>query len=70
MNISFHYIGADNMTSNERKTTEKQAAVLLNDLDPAIAASVVDRFGDIHSMGSWDLEEMLDDLLTISNEYD
>lgn len=38
------------MTSNERKTTEKQAAVLLNDLDPAIAASVVDRFGDIHSM--------------------
>lgn len=58
------------MTTNERKTTEKQAAVMLNDLDPAIAVSVVERFGDIRSMGSWELEEMLDDLISKVNDGD
>lgn len=56
------------MTTNERKIIEKQALIMLNDLDPAIAVSVVDRFGDIRSMGSWEMEEMLDDL--ISKVYD
>lgn len=58
------------MTTNERETTEKQAAIMLNDLDSAIAVSVVERFGDIRSMGSWDLEEMLDDLISKVNDGD
>lgn len=62
------------MTTTERKTAEKQAFDLLTTVGtrylPEVAASVIDRFGDIGSMSDWELEEMLDDVISKVNDND
>ena len=37
---------------------------------PEIAASVVEHYGDPHSMGSFAMEEMMDDLISKLNDLD
>ena len=58
------------MTTTERSHTEKQAATLLDNLDPAIADSVVTHYGNPHCIGEWSLEEMMDDIISKLNDID
>ncbi|HQM00499.1 MAG TPA: hypothetical protein PLH98_08070 [Ruminococcus flavefaciens] len=62
------------MTVLERAIKEKQAADMIVTVgtrySPDVADSVIDRFGNLHNMGGWMLEEMLDDLISKVNETD
>lgn len=62
------------MAITKKSLEVKQAADLLAAVStyysPEIAASVVEHYGDLHSMGSFDLEEMTDDLISKLNDLD
>ncbi len=60
------------MTTTERKTAEKRAANLLTAVSinhsPEVTDSVVNRFGNLHSISCRELEEMIDDLISKMND--
>lgn len=61
------------MTITERKTMENQAFTLVNYInahyEPEVSSSIMTLHGGTPtSVSSWELEEMLDDLLTIEND--
>lgn len=63
------------MTIIERKTTENQAYTLINRInshyEPEVSNSVMILHGGIPTnISSFELEALLDDLLTIENECD
>ncbi|MGN0605023.1 MAG: hypothetical protein ACI4JM_00735 [Oscillospiraceae bacterium] len=62
------------MTIIERKLKESQAATLKSYIDrdykSEVSQSVFDRYGDsINHVSSWELEAMLDDLISIANDH-
>lgn len=61
------------MTITERKTMENQAYMLISRInthyEPEVSSSVMTFHGGTPtSVSSWELEAMLDDLLTIEND--
>ena len=61
------------MTITERKTRENQALTLISRInthyEPEVSSSVMTLHGGTPtSVSSWELEAMLDDLLTIEND--
>lgn len=60
------------MATTERNTKEKQTADLLSMVgtrySQEIATSVVGRFNDLRHMSNWELEEMMDDLISKMND--
>lgn len=60
------------MTMAEQNTRENQGVDLLITvgihLSLKVAHSVQDRYGDPHNIGSWELEEMIDDLISKLND--
>lgn len=61
------------MTITERKTMENQAYMLISRInthyEPEVSSSVMALHGGTPtSVSSWELEAMLDDLLTIEND--
>lgn len=61
------------MTITERKTMEKQAFTLISRINTRYAPEVSSTVTNLHggspsSDSSWELEAMLDDLLTIEND--
>lgn len=61
------------MTITERKTMENQAYMLISRIntryEPEVSKSVTTLYGGSPtSVSSWELEAMLDDLLTIEND--
>lgn len=63
------------MTNSERKNKEKAAAYLISRIntyyDPSVSASLLELHGGTPTdIGSWELESLIDDLLTIVNDHD
>ncbi len=62
------------MTTKEKIVSAHLAANLLVDVSTyysaEIAASVIEHYGDPHSMGSFAMEEMNDDLISKLNDLD
>ena len=62
------------MAITEKKLEEKKTDNLITAVSiyhsPEIAASVVEHYGDPHSMGSFAMEEMMDDLISKMNDLD
>ena len=62
------------MTNNEKIISAHLAANLLVAVSTyhsaEIAASVVEHYGELHSMGSFAMEEMNDDLISKLNDMD
>ena len=62
------------MTNKEKIVSAHLAANLLVAVSTyhstEIAASVVEHYGDPHSMGSFAMEEMMDDLISKLNDLD
>lgn len=62
------------MTTSERNFQEKQIADLLTRVStfysPEVTASVINHYGNFHSIGGWELEEMKDDLISKANDAD
>ena len=60
------------MTNKEKIISAQLAVNLLITVStyhsPEIAASVVEHYGDPHSMGSFAMEEMMDDLISKMND--
>ena len=61
------------MTITERKTMENQAAELISSIntryEPKVSSSIITLHGgEPPCVSSWELEAMLDDLLTIEND--
>lgn len=62
------------MKKSESDTMSRQTCDLLfavsKKYSPEVADSVVTHYGDPRSTGSWELEEMLDTLISMANEKD
>ena len=61
------------MTISERKAMENQAYTLINHINTRYEPEVSNSVQTLHggsptSVGSWELETMVDDLLTIEND--
>lgn len=60
------------MKTTERTLKERWTAALLATVgtcySPEVSASVIAHYDDLHSIGGWELEEMLDDLLSKVND--
>lgn len=61
------------MTITERKAVEKQAFILISHIntryEPEVSSSIMTLHGGSPTnVSSWELEAMLDDLLTIEND--
>ena len=61
------------MTITERKVMENQASMLINRIniryEPEVSSSIMTLHGGSPTnVSSWELEAMLDDLLTIEND--